>query len=461
MMDRSFEDERRNMFEQIKSLLISKMLIIQKTIKGINILKELARVKEWNYDQFTQNQQNTTSPVADLKSNNKSHARERRGTIVSATSLKNINTFRTHNSWGNNLNSELNKIDNDTPKSPELNRLDSNSTMQHPIFGQKESKPIILSCSVGNIEKPILTNKSLQDQTQNVESNQSFSKDFIPDQQNRPSSFESRQQNQDQPSVESKGRSQTVYTKDRSQNLFSVVDDDYIMVMDNQTPSDYQAEHSKHSKLSQLSNSNQKAGKNGSRGRKHESEDGQDLKVQSMKKSRDPRFQTSKMVDANKQNSVVQQPSVGSFDGASKGMAEEILPIFGQVSQSRSSQSEESVGFGLNRNKNQDSSSKNDNNSDIHNVNRSGFKRDTKTQDNEMKNGYGSFGSVGSIKSSPKNSKKSRKSGVVEKFEADSDFDSNGSVELLMMKSTKSAKMHHNLTDLESRRYSRMGMRDK
>ena len=129
MMDRSFEDERRNMFEQIKSLLISKMLIIQKTIKGINISKELARVKEWNYDQFTQNQQNTTSPVADLKSNNKSHARERRRTQVSATSLKNINTFRTHNSWGNNLNSELNKIDNDTPKSPELNRLDSNSTM--------------------------------------------------------------------------------------------------------------------------------------------------------------------------------------------------------------------------------------------------------------------------------------------------------------------------------------------
>lgn len=119
------------------------------------------------------------------------------------------------------------------------------------------------------------------------------------------------------------------------------------------------------------------------------------------------------------------------------------------------------MGFGLNRNKNQDSSSKNENNSDIHNVNRSGFKRDTKTQDNEMKNGYGSFGSVGSIKSSPKNSKKSRKSGVVEKFEADSDFDSNGSVELLMMKSTKSAKMHHNLTDLENRRYSGMGIRDK
>lgn len=185
------------------------------------------------------------------------------------------------------------------------------------------------------------------------------------------------------------------------------------------------------------------------------------MKLQSAEKSRDPRFQNSKIPDANNQNSVVQQPSVGSFDGASKGMAEEILPIFGQVSQSQSQQSEESVGFGLNRNKNKDSSSKNENNSDIHNVNRSGFKRETKTQDNEMKNGYGSFGSVGSIQSSPKNSKKSRKSGVVEKIEADSDFDSNGSVELLMMKSTKSAKIHLNQTDLETRRYSGLAMREK
>ena len=37
MMDRSFEDDRRNMFEQIKSILISKMQVIQQTIKQIDL----------------------------------------------------------------------------------------------------------------------------------------------------------------------------------------------------------------------------------------------------------------------------------------------------------------------------------------------------------------------------------------------------------------------------------------
>ena len=69
---------------------------------------------------------------------------------------------------------------------------------------------------------------------------------------------------------------------------------------------------------------------------------------------------------------------------------------------------------------------------------RSGFKP------GQRNDGFGSFGSFGSIKSSPTNSKNSHISGFVmkdTKFVA-SDFDSNGSVELLMMKSAKSANVN-------------------
>jgi len=37
MMDRSFEDDRRNMFEQIKSLMIAKLQTIVRTVKGIDL----------------------------------------------------------------------------------------------------------------------------------------------------------------------------------------------------------------------------------------------------------------------------------------------------------------------------------------------------------------------------------------------------------------------------------------
>lgn len=108
------------------------------------------------------------------------------------------------------------------------------------------------------------------------------------------------------------------------------------------------------------------------------------------------------------------------------------------------------------KNQNKDSNSKTGNNSDNLRVNQSGFKRET--YDNELKNGYTSFGSMGS---SPKNSKGSRKSGVVANFCGESDFDSNSSVELLMMKSNKSANLHLSHTDLENRRYSGFAQRAK
>jgi Na+/alanine symporter len=50
MLDRSFDDDRRNMFEQIKSLLVAKIMVVQKTVLGINLTKELKEVQEWSYD---------------------------------------------------------------------------------------------------------------------------------------------------------------------------------------------------------------------------------------------------------------------------------------------------------------------------------------------------------------------------------------------------------------------------
>jgi hypothetical protein len=51
MMDRSFDDDRRNMFEQVKSLLVAKIMVIQKTV-NINLAKEIKEVQEWTYDNF-------------------------------------------------------------------------------------------------------------------------------------------------------------------------------------------------------------------------------------------------------------------------------------------------------------------------------------------------------------------------------------------------------------------------
>jgi hypothetical protein len=45
MMDRSFEDDRRNMFEQIKSLMIAKLQTIIRTVKGIELQKEIDSLK--------------------------------------------------------------------------------------------------------------------------------------------------------------------------------------------------------------------------------------------------------------------------------------------------------------------------------------------------------------------------------------------------------------------------------
>ena len=50
-MDRSFEDDRRNMFEQVKSLLLAKLTTIEMTLGGHRIVREcVEEVRSWSYD---------------------------------------------------------------------------------------------------------------------------------------------------------------------------------------------------------------------------------------------------------------------------------------------------------------------------------------------------------------------------------------------------------------------------
>jgi hypothetical protein len=46
-MDKSYDDERRSLVEQIKSLLVAKIDAISKTIVGIDLQKELTNIKNW------------------------------------------------------------------------------------------------------------------------------------------------------------------------------------------------------------------------------------------------------------------------------------------------------------------------------------------------------------------------------------------------------------------------------
>lgn len=50
VMEKSFDDDKRNLFEQIKSLLLAKLQIIQKTVQGINIAQELEHVSSWSFE---------------------------------------------------------------------------------------------------------------------------------------------------------------------------------------------------------------------------------------------------------------------------------------------------------------------------------------------------------------------------------------------------------------------------
>lgn len=88
-MDRSFDDDRRNMFEQVKSLLLSKLMTIELTVKGVSLKKEIDEVKEWNFDSLNQVTKH------DFKSHQKTTVLDRKSSIQQAPSLKNMNTVRT------------------------------------------------------------------------------------------------------------------------------------------------------------------------------------------------------------------------------------------------------------------------------------------------------------------------------------------------------------------------------
>ena len=103
MMDKSFDDDRRNTFEQVKALLIAKLQTISSTLNDIDLSQEIENIKGWDYDLM--------HPIAQVdkshKSINKSRDSRRRiqdNMIESAPSLKNLNTVRTHNSYSNNNN---------------------------------------------------------------------------------------------------------------------------------------------------------------------------------------------------------------------------------------------------------------------------------------------------------------------------------------------------------------------
>jgi hypothetical protein len=51
-MDRSYDDERRSLIEQIKSLLIAKIDTIQKTIHGIDLQRELSNIRNWKISEL-------------------------------------------------------------------------------------------------------------------------------------------------------------------------------------------------------------------------------------------------------------------------------------------------------------------------------------------------------------------------------------------------------------------------
>ena len=48
--NKSFDDDRRNLLEGIKSILLSKVEAIHKAIAGVKLTNEIQRIKEWRTD---------------------------------------------------------------------------------------------------------------------------------------------------------------------------------------------------------------------------------------------------------------------------------------------------------------------------------------------------------------------------------------------------------------------------
>ena len=50
--DRSYEDERRNLVESIKTILVAKIQTVQKTLPDVDLTDYLDNVKSWRFDWY-------------------------------------------------------------------------------------------------------------------------------------------------------------------------------------------------------------------------------------------------------------------------------------------------------------------------------------------------------------------------------------------------------------------------
>ena len=60
--DKSYEDDRRNLIESIKNILIAKLEAIQKTIPLLDLTSYLTKIKGWRFDQNVHSGHNLTAP---------------------------------------------------------------------------------------------------------------------------------------------------------------------------------------------------------------------------------------------------------------------------------------------------------------------------------------------------------------------------------------------------------------
>lgn len=57
-LDKSYEDERRNLIEQIKNVLAAKLEAVQKTVNGMQLNEHIANIRRWRADAFPQQHHN-------------------------------------------------------------------------------------------------------------------------------------------------------------------------------------------------------------------------------------------------------------------------------------------------------------------------------------------------------------------------------------------------------------------
>lgn len=80
-MDRSYDDERRTFIEQIKSLLIAKIDAIHKTIRGIDLQREVQNIKNWKINEVVTQQQQYLANLNSYDTNSANSRKETQGNL--------------------------------------------------------------------------------------------------------------------------------------------------------------------------------------------------------------------------------------------------------------------------------------------------------------------------------------------------------------------------------------------